>query len=223
MKTMLIIIAGAIAGTTTEGDPNGYTLADAPEGFDGDLSALEYDEATGKAVFSLAGAKARRIAAIKAEAAAHLAASAWKLQRASEREKAGWLQLADVAAVLAEREAVRRSSDAAEAAVLALTDVAAVRAFTWAPDAVAVPAPRLLTHERFIQRFTPAEWEAMTAAARANPAMDAWMRRFTLATFVNLDDPATAAGVQALEMAGILAAGRAAEVLTAPLQPEETA
>ena len=220
MKTKLIIKAGAVIGTTTADDPNGYHLVDAPEGFDGDLSTIDYDDDTGVATLSLAGVQARRIAAIKAEAARHLASTAWKLERASERERAGWLQLADVATVLAEREAVRRSSDAAEADVLALTEVAAVRAYTWAPDAVPVPAPRLLTHETFIKRFTPTEWEAMTAAARANAAMDAWMRRFTLATFVNLDDPATAAGVQALEMAGILNTGRAAEVMNGP-QPEE--
>ena len=216
MKTKLIIKAGAVIGTTTADDPNGYELVDAPEGFDGDLSTIDYDDATGVATLSLAGVQARRIAAIKAEAAAHLASTAWKLERATEREKAGWVQLADVAAVLAEREAVRRSSDAAEAAVLALTDVADVRAFTWAPDAVQVPAPRLLTHEQFIQRFTAGEWEAMTTAARTNAALDAWMRRFTLATFVNLDDPATAAGVHALEMAAILANGRADEVLQTP-------
>ena len=220
MKTKLIIKAGAVIGTTTADDPNGYHLVDAPEGFDGDLSTIDYDDATGVATLSLAGVQARRIAAIKAEAARHLASTAWKLERASERERAGWLQLADVATVLAEREAVRRSSDAAEADVVALTDVAAVRAYTWAPDAVPVPAPRLLTHETFIKRFTPTEWEAMTAAARANAAMDAWMRRFQLATFVNLDDPATAAGVQALEMAGILNTGRAAEVMNGQ-QPEE--
>jgi hypothetical protein len=213
---MLIIQDGAVIGTTTPVDPNGYTLVDAPEGFDGDLSTIDYDDAAGVATLSLAGVQARRIAAIKAEAAAHLASAAWKLERATEREKAGWVQLADVAAVLAEREAVRRSSDAAEAAVLALTDVAAVRAFTWVPDAVQVPAPRLLTHEQFIQRFAASEWEAMTTAARTNAAMDAWMRRFTLATFVNLDDPATAAGVQALELAAILASGRASEVLQNP-------
>lgn len=217
MTTMLIILAGAVVGTTTPDDANGYTLVPAPEGFDGDLSTVEYDAAAGTATLSLAGVQARRIAAIKTEAATHLAATAWRLQRASERERAGWLQLADVACVLAERESVRRSSDAAEAAVLALTDVAAVRAFTWAPDAVQVPAPRLLTHEQFIQRFTPPEWEAMTTAARTNAAMDAWMRRFTLAVFVNLDDPATAAGVQALELASILANGRADEVLAGPL------
>jgi hypothetical protein len=215
MKTKLIIVDGAIIGTTTPADPNGYHLVDAPEGFDGDLASVEFDAQAGVAHLVLAGVQARRIAAIKAEAAAHLASTAWKLERAMEREKAGWLQLADVATVLAEREAVRRSSDAAEAAVLALTDAAAVLAFTWAPDAVPVPAPRLLTHEQFIRRFTPAEWEAMTAAARASTAMDAWMRRFTLATVVSLDDPATAAGVQALELAGILAAGRADEILGA--------
>ena len=221
MKTKLIIAAGAIIGTTTPDDPNGYHLVDAPEGFDGDLASVEFDAQAGVARLVLAGVQARRIATIKAEAAAHLARTDWKLDRAREREKAGWAQLADLAAVLAEREAVRRSSDAAEAAVLALTDAAAVLAFTWAPDAVPVPAPRLLTHEQFIRRFAPAEWEAMTAAARASTAMDAWMRRFTLAAFVNLDDPATAAGVQALELAGILANGRAAEVMQDP-QPEGT-
>lgn len=221
MKTKLIIVDGAIIGTTTPDDPNGYHLVDAPEGFDGDLASVEFDAEAGVARLVLAGVQARRIAAIKAEAAAHLSRTDWKLDRAKEREKAGWAQLADLAAVLAEREAVRRSSDAAEAAVLALTDVAAVLAFTWAPDAVPVPAPRLLTHEQFIRRFTPAEWEAMTAAARASTAMDAWMRRFTLATVVSLDDPATAAGVQALELAGILAAGRAEEILGA--EPSEAA
>jgi len=216
MNPMLILLDGAIVGTTTADDPNGYTLIEPPEGFDGDLDSLIYDESTGKVRMALAAVQARRIAAIKAEAAQHLAASAWKLERASERERAGWVQLADVAAVLAEREAVRRSSDAAEAAVLALQDVAAVQAFAWAPDAVPVPAPRLLTHERFIQRFTPSEWEAMTAAARSNAAMDAWMRRFSLATFVSIEDPATVAGVHALELAGILAPGRANEVLNTP-------
>ena len=216
MKTMLILIDGAIAGTTTADDPNGYTLIAPPEGFNGDPTTVYYDPATGTAKLSLQAIKAQRIAAIKAEAAQHLAASAWKLERATERERAGWVQLADVAAVLAEREAVRRSSDAAEAAVLALQDVAAVQAFAWAPDAVPVPAPRLLTHERFIQRFTPSEWEAMTAAARSNAAMDAWMRRFSLATFVSIEDPATVSGVHALELAGILAPGRATEVLNTP-------
>lgn len=162
---------------------------------------------------ALVAAKTMRIAQIKQEAAAHLQVSAWQVERAREREQAGWVQLADVAAVLAGREAVRRSSSAAEEAVLAMTRIEQVQAHTWAPTDVPVPAPRLLTHEQFIQRFDPAEWQAMTEAARESPAMDAWMRRFALATVLNLDDVATQAGVQALEMVGVLATGRAQEVL----------
>lgn len=162
---------------------------------------------------ALAQAKAARIAAIKAEAAAHLEATAWRVERAREREQAGFASVADLAAVLAQREAIRRSSDAAEAATRELTDIAAVQALAWRPDDVQVPAPRLLTHEQLIQRFTESEWEAMTQAARDNTAMDAWMRRFSMATVINLDDVATQAGVQALEIAGLLAAGRAEEVL----------
>ncbi|ADU99025.1 hypothetical protein [Alicycliphilus denitrificans] len=213
MQTKLIIMDGAVVGTTTPDDPNGYMLVPAPEGFDGDLSAVVFDAQAGVARLSLAGVQAQRVAAIKQEAAALIAATDWRLQRAREREQAGWMHVADVAAVLAEREAIRRSSNAAEAAVLQLTDPAAVQAFTWAPTDVAVLAPRLLTHEQLIQRFTDAEWQTMTEAARGNAAMDAWMRRFTLASVINLDDPATQAGVQALEIAGILAPGRAAEIL----------
>lgn len=213
MQAMLIIQDGAVVGTTTPEDPNGYQLVPAPEGFDGDLSAVEFDAHTGVARLSLAGVQALRIDVIKKEAAALIEDTDWRLQRAREREQAGWLHVADVAAVLAEREAIRRSSNAAEAAVLQLTDPAAVQAFTWTSTDVAVPAPRLLTHEQLIQRFTDAEWQTMTEAARGNTAMDAWMRRFALANVISLDDPATVAGVQALEIAGILAPGRAAEIL----------
>ena len=187
--------------------PDGFMLEQVSEWAFAD-GVLTHDPAV-----ALARAQSTRIAAIKTEAAAHLDASAWRLERAREREQAGWEQVADVAAVLAEREAVRRSSNAAEAAVLELTDLADVQAFAWAPDDVPVPAPRLLTHEQFIQRFTDAEWQAMTDAARTNAAMDSWIRRFALATVINLDDAATQAGVQALEMVGVLAAGRATEVL----------
>ena len=43
MKTKLIITAGAVIGTTTADDPNGYELVDAPEGFDGDPKAQWLD------------------------------------------------------------------------------------------------------------------------------------------------------------------------------------
>ena len=214
-----ILFEGAVVGFAhpTYVPPTGYQLAPFADGVTeaDDMAAMVFDGQVVRvdAAAKLAHAKASRIAAIKAEAASYLDASSWKLERAREREQAGWVQVADVAAVLAERESVRRSSNSAEDAVLALTDLAAVQAYRWQPDAVAVAVPRLLTHEQFIQRFTEAEWQAMTEAARANAAMDAWMLRFSMATVINLDDLSTKAGVQALELAGLLAMGRAAQVL----------
>jgi hypothetical protein len=157
-------------------------------------------------------AKAARKARIKAEAARLIEATDWKLARASEREAAGWAALAEVDAVLAEREAIRRSSSAAEADVDALTDVGSVQTFTWSID-VAVAAPRRLTHKGFSDRFTDAEMQAILAACQANAALNAWWEKFKLARDINLDDPATQGGVQALEIAGLIGEGRAAEVL----------
>ena len=160
----------------------------------------------------LAQAKTARKARIKAEAARLIEATDWKLARAREREAAGWATLAEVDAVLAEREAIRRSSNAAEAAVDALTDVGSVQTFTWSID-VAVAAPRRLTHKGFSDRFTDAEMQAILAAAETNAALKTWWEKFKLARDINLDDPATQGGVQALEIAGLIGEGRAAEVL----------
>lgn len=160
----------------------------------------------------LAAAKNKRKAAIKAEAEVLISATDWRLDRAREREAAGWATLAEVDAVLAEREAIRRSSDAAEAAVDALTDVASVLAFAWSVD-VPVPAPRRQTHQQFLARFADTEMQAILAAQAVQPAVAAWLEKFRLAGYVNLADPATIAGVQALEIAGLLGNGRAAEVL----------
>lgn len=160
----------------------------------------------------LAQVKSTRKERIKGEAAQLIAATDWRLERAREREAAGWVTLAAVDAVLAEREAIRRSSSAAEAAVDALTDLASVRAFTWSVD-VPVAAPRRLTHREFMARFESAESEAILVAAASTPSLQAWWETFRLAQFVNLDDPATRAGIQALEIASVLPAGRAAEIL----------
>lgn len=151
-------------------------------------------------------------AQIKEAAARLIASTDWKLQRAKERETSGWATLAEVDAVLAERESIRRSSNAAEAAVDALTDVASVQSFAWSVD-VQVAAPRRLTHQQFLARFADAEMQAILAAEAAQPAVATWLERFRLAGYVNLTDPSTVAGVQALEIAGLLGTGRAGEVL----------
>ena len=185
---------------------------EAPEWFDPGQHFKTGRVVGGALVVDLDGMKATVKARIKETAAQLISALDWKLERARERADAGWATLAEVDAVLAEREAIRRSSNAAEAAVDALTDVGSVQTFTWSID-VAVAAPRRLTHKGFSDRFTDAEMQAILAAAEANAALKTWWEKFKLARDINLDDPATQGGVQALEIAGLIGEGRAAEVL----------
>lgn len=104
------------------------------------------------------------------------------------------------------------------------------------PDASADSAAnsplRIVSVLGFRRRFTPTEKAAIEWAAVDRPdqpqaqRMQAAALRATLAdqaaaTFINLDDPDTVQGVQGLEALGILAPGRSAEILTAPIQPED--
>lgn len=216
-KAIIDLNTNAIVGIANDGfiPEKHQLLLDLPEDFNpDDVAEWAYDGQglTHDTVALLERAKAARKARIKAEAARLIEATDWKLARAREREAAGWATLAEVDAVLAEREAIRRSSSAAEADVDALTDVGSVQTFTWSID-VAVAAPRRLTHKGFSDRFTDAEMQAILAACQANAALNAWWEKFKLARDINLDDPATQGGVQALEIAGLIGEGRAAEVL----------
>lgn len=216
-KAIIDLNTNAIVGIANDGaaPEKHQVFIDLPEDFNpDDVAEWAYDGQglTHDTVALLERAKAARKARIKAEAARLIEATDWKLARAREREAAGWATLAEVDAVLAEREAIRRSSSAAEADVDALTDVGSVQTFTWSID-VAVAAPRRLTHKGFSDRFTDAEMQAILAACQANAALNAWWEKFKLARDINLDDPATQGGVQALEIAGLIGEGRAAEVL----------
>lgn len=216
-KAIIDLNTNAIVGIANDGvaPEKHQLLLDLPEDFNpDDVAEWAYDGQglTRDSVALLERAQGARKARIKAEAARLIEATDWKLARAREREAAGWATLAEVDAVLAEREAIRRSSNAAEAAVDALTDVGSVQTFTWSID-VAVAAPRRLTHKGFSDRFTDAEMQAILAAAETNAALKTWWEKFKLASDINLDDPATQGGVQALEIAGLIGEGRAAEVL----------
>lgn len=89
-----------------------------------------------------------------------------------------------------------------------------------------------ITRLAFRNRFTSAEKVALEIAQLDNPAaaMPARAQAAALrssqadlaaATFVDLQRPDTRAGVQMLEAGGLLAAGRALEILDAPVQPDE--
>lgn len=76
------------------------------------------------------------------------------------------------------------------------------------------PAPSVpLTKLAFIDRFTDAELLAIREAAKTAPEVELWLWRFERAEDISLSDLRTIAGVQGLESAGLLAEGRAAEIL----------
>ena len=94
------------------------------------------------------------------------------------------------------------------------------------------PPPRHITVLAFRNRFTQSEKIAIEIAALDNPAaampqraQSAALRANQLdvqaANYIDLDRTDTRAGVQALEAATILAAGRALEILDAPIAAHE--
>lgn len=73
-----------------------------------------------------------------------------------------------------------------------------------------------LTRFKFIERFTPTEIKGILAAAKVNADLELYLWKMQQAQEVSLIDPETIIGVQTLEAAGLLAAGRAAQILRAP-------
>lgn len=89
-----------------------------------------------------------------------------------------------------------------------------------------------VTRLAFRNRFTQSEKVALEMAALDNPSapmpervqaatLRAYLADVVAATFIDLARPDTRAGVQMLEAAGLLAAGRALEILDAEITPEE--
>ena len=67
--------------------------------------------------------------------------------------------------------------------------------------------------KEFLLKFTPAEYAAISAAAKVDSTIDYYWTLFMVAENVLRTDPATIGGINALESAGLLATGRAAEIL----------
>ena len=89
-----------------------------------------------------------------------------------------------------------------------------------------------ITRLAFRNRFTQAEKVTLELAALDNPAastaqrqqaaaLRSYLKDLDAATFVDLESPDTVAGVQSLGAAGLLAEGRAAVILTAPIEAHE--
>lgn len=69
------------------------------------------------------------------------------------------------------------------------------------------------TKKEFLLKFTPSEYAGIAAATKTNAMLDYYWQLFMVADNVLKTDPATVAGINALEANGLLASGRAAEIL----------
>jgi len=71
----------------------------------------------------------------------------------------------------------------------------------------------VFTKLEFMNKFSPSELEAIYTAAKAVISIEVWLDKFKLAESVDISNPDTIAGIQALEAGGLLAEGRAVEIL----------
>lgn len=79
-------------------------------------------------------------------------------------------------------------------------------------DTTPVKKPKL-THRQFLKKLTTAEFKSIRQAAKTDGDVDMFMYLFERAQEVDPNDSDTIAGVQMLELKGLVAAGRAAEIL----------
>jgi hypothetical protein len=90
---------------------------------------------------------------------------------------------------------------------------------TPAPPKIEVTQAIGLTKLEFLNRFTDSELAAIYSAAKTNIDVEVWLAKFNATTpdsdgySIYLNDPRTILSVKGMESAGLLATGRAAEIL----------
>ena len=93
-------------------------------------------------------------------------------------------------------------------------DHAAQTEITQEGDIVGELIGRVYSQVEWLRRFTTAERIGIRQAAAANPLLDDYIRLMDATMEIHTDDPDTIAGVQTLEAVGLIAEGRAAEILS---------
>lgn len=173
--------------------------------------------------------KEKVISMIKQTASRLIYDTEWRIERARDRDQLG-INAETVQDVMLEREAIRRVSNELEESMLGHVkyewDIDQGRttddlfeqienSFTFGvKDALSRLKPNRITTLAFFSRFTPEEQGAIMIAVQQNPILNALIVSLQLADGVVLTDPRIIAGIQALEQAGLLAEGRADEILT---------
>jgi hypothetical protein len=88
--------------------------------------------------------------------------------------------------------------------------------YTWSKESCSfelIPK-RVITKLDYMNRFTDTELATIYTVAKTNVAIEVWLEKFKLSAEINLDDPRTIGGVQALEQFGLIGVGRATEILS---------
>lgn len=73
----------------------------------------------------------------------------------------------------------------------------------------------ILTKLEYLRRFTSQERVTIRQASKTEPVLEDYLAMLELAEAIDTEDADTVAAVQMLEMVGLIAAGRAAEILSA--------
>lgn len=94
-----------------------------------------------------------------------------------------------------------------------------------APQSAQAVADKRITPNAFQKRFTDAEAIAIDLASIGATVQAATIRRHMklseTASFIDLEDPLTISGVNAMAAAGLISGQRATEILTSPVQDIE--
>ena len=111
-------------------------------------------------------------------------------------------------------------------------DVARMGEYVYDGTSLSLPPDTRVTRLAFRNRFTQPEKVMLELAALDDPtaamtqrqqaaAVRVYLAGVAASSFIDLADPGTRAGVQALEAGGLLAAGRALAILDAPVEAHE--
>jgi len=73
---------------------------------------------------------------------------------------------------------------------------------------------KVITKRAFLARITPEEYATIKAAASQNAIVDYYWQMFMVSEEITLDFPDTVSGITMMEQVGLLAAGRATEILS---------
>lgn len=153
-----------------------------------------------------------KLSAIKAQVKQLLDDSAWRVERAAERDNLG-IDGETPQQVYAYREAVRQAGDRAERELENLDNIDDINAYQFDIRQSDYPIIAHLTHLQFLRRFNAEERAKITQLRAKSPQINDYFTLLELAKFVNPYDPDVILGVNTLEQMGIIGQGRAGQIL----------